>query len=80
MNKRQWLMLMTGTLCVTAMVVFGATPLHPPVMGPVVENNPGHYSATLTTVHVMPKWVMAATLGLVALTGALIYRNRSVAR
>ncbi len=76
MNKCQYLTLITGTLPIGAMVVLRATPVHPPVMGPAVDTSPGHYAATLTTTAIMPKWVMAATLGLVMLTGTFVYRNR----
>ena len=78
MNKRQWFVLLAGTLSVAAIVVFGTIPLHPPVVGPVVETSPGHGSVTLTDA-VVPMWVMATVFGLVALTGLLAYRSRTIA-
>jgi len=75
MNKRQWSMLLAGTVSVAALVVFGTSHLHPPGAGSVVEISPGHYSASFTDT-VTPMWVLAASLGIIMLTGTLIYRSR----
>ena len=75
MNKRQWQILGVGCVSTVLLMSLGTSRLHPLVVGPVVETSPGHYSASFTDA-VMPLWVGLALLGLVAVTGAFVYRNR----
>lgn len=75
MNKRQWQMLAFGSVSTVLLMWLGTLRLHPPVSGPVAEHNPGQYSVSVTDA-VMPLWVLLASLGLVGLTGAFLYRNR----
>ena len=76
MNKRQWNILALGALATVSMVVFGTS--HPPRsdVGPVIEYTPGHYSQSFTEAS-LPLWVLLASLGLVVLTGAFVFRSRT---
>jgi hypothetical protein len=76
MNKRQWQILVFGALATVLVIAFGASHPSQPMVGPVVEHIPGHYSQSFTET-VLPFWVLLAALGLSVLTGALVHRSRT---
>lgn len=79
MNKRQWLILGSGSAAAVLTLMLGIaidpTPYAPD--GPVVEDSPGHYSQRFTKVTVLPTWAALSAVGLVVLTGALVYKSRN---
>ena len=75
MNKHQWQILGVGSVLTVLLMSRGTSRLHPPVPLPVTESSPGHYSARFTD-SVTPMWVLAASLGMIMLTGTLLYRSR----
>ncbi len=83
MNKRQWLILGLGSAAAVLPLVLAAmrypTPVVGPIVGPIVETSPGHYSQSLTyTSQVTPTWAALSAIGLIVLTGALVYKSRTL--
>jgi hypothetical protein len=76
MNKRQWQILVLGALATVSVIAFGASHPPQPIVGPVVEYTPGHYSQSFTETAV-PFWVLFVALGFSVLTGALVHRSRT---
>ena len=74
MNKHQVLILVAGIVTTGVVMVFGIAHSPPPQACPVVEVAPGQYSQNFQTT--LPRWSVFTSLGLLILTGALVYRNR----
>lgn len=80
MNKRQWLMLGLGSVAAVLPLMLGiaSDPTPYALDGPIVETSPGHYSQSFTKVIALPTWAALSAVGVVVLTGALVYKSRNV--
>ena len=80
MNRRQWLILGLGSaaavLTLVLAIVSDSTPYA--LDGPTVETSPGHYSQGFTKVVAVPNWAALSAVGVLVLTGALVYKSRNV--
>lgn len=77
MNMRQRWVLLSGLCAAMLALMFGTSRPQPPVVAPVLEHAPGEYSQAVTDA-ILPTWVLFTVPGLLALTGVVLYRTRSM--
>ena len=76
MNKRQCLILTLGLIATLLVPILGRVQYNPPLVGPLVEDSPGHYSQKITYIET-PKWTLLASLGIFALTITAVHKTRT---